>query len=104
MDINWELKYSDADKKVDTDLFTRDIFNYIKLNDDITNKIKSNIPIIAKQKLSSIFNNGITLWSFFGKDDLWTDVVVTTNIDYKIDNWFMKHDLDNSEVQFSLGS
>ena len=58
-DTNW----------VDTRLFTRNNFNYIKLSEDITNKIDSSvIPYIAKEKIGKIFMNGITLWTFFDKN------------------------------------
>ena len=101
--FNSELKIdNDVNHKVDTDLFTRDIFNYIQLNEDITNKINADMPIIIKQKLSKIFNKGITLWSFFGKDDLWSGYY-GTDPDYFIDRWFLKCDLDNCEIRFAFG-
>lgn len=50
---------------VDDRVFTRDMFNYVKTAEDITEKIISyQIPFIVKKKLSDIFKNGITLWSF----------------------------------------
>ncbi len=98
--FNTELKVDlTQDKFIDNNLFTRSIFNYIQINEDITNKINANIPLIIKQKLSSIFNNGITLWSFFKFSQLWkpieTDVPSST---YYLDRWLFKDTLDNSEV------
>lgn len=64
--FNTELKYNnDLSKIVDNNIFGRTIFNYVKLNEDITNKINENIPYVIKQKISQIFNNGITLWTSF---------------------------------------
>ena len=92
--FNTEMKYVDATGKIDNNLFGRTIFNYVQLNEDLTNKIKSNIPLIIKQKFTSIFNSGITLWSFFGFTGLWT---TGTDSNYDPDKWFMKCTLDNTE-------
>lgn len=95
--FNDELKFNnDASNVVDNNLFGRTIFNYIKLNEDITNKINVNIPIIIKQKLSQVFNKGITLWSFFGNEMLWGDDDDYSGT-YNPDKWFMKCTLDNTE-------
>ena len=93
--FNRDLYFDNEDNAVDYNLFGRRIFNYIKLNEDITNKINNDIPLIAKQKLSKIFNNGITIWNFFGNSSLWgvADVATSTNPD----KWFMKHTYDNTE-------
>ena len=99
--FNTELSYNnDVSNIVDNNLFGRTIFNYIQLNEDITNKINANIPHIVKQKLSSIFNKGITLWSFFNNDELWYFGTPASS-DYYIDRWFMKCDLDNTEFYIS---
>ena len=96
--FNTELKYNnDVAHSVDNNLLGRTIFNYVKLNEDITNKINANIPQVVKQKLSQVFNKGITLWSFFGCDALWNDNNLTALNDP--DLWFMKHNLDNTEYQ-----
>ena len=101
--FNTELKVDlTALNYVDNNLFGRTIFNYIKLNDDITNKINANIPLIVKQKLNSIFNAGITLWNFFGFKSLWVSTTTTPTSQYYIDNWFMKHDLDNTEYDGTI--
>ena len=98
--FNTELKVDLSQNKfVDNNLFGRTIFNYIQINEDITNKINANIPLIIKQKISSIFNNGITLWTFFKFRTLYdenNDIVPTST--YYIDNWFMKCKLDNTEM------
>lgn len=102
--FNLELKDDfDTSGDVDTNLFSRDIFNYIKLSEDITNKINANIPLIIKQKLSKIFNDGITLWSWFGIDELWKTGTPALNQDYWLDRWFLKCDLDNTEIRFAMG-
>ena len=87
---------NDVSGGVDNNLIGRSVFNYIKLKEDITCKINANIPLLVKQKISQVFNKGITLWSFFGLAQLWgtTD---TPNPDYNIDNWFLQHELDNTE-------
>lgn len=81
----------------DNDLFTRTIFNYIQLNEDITNKINADIPLIIKQKISSIFNQGITLWTFFGFSSLNSNTNETTT--YSLDKWLYKNSLENKEYQ-----
>ena len=95
--FNTELSYNNnVDNNVDNQLFGRSIFNYIKINEDITNKINYDMPIIVKQKLSSIFNKGITLWSFFDNLSLWS-LLNTPNVSNNPDKWFMKCDLNNTE-------
>lgn len=95
--FNSELKTDiDLEQTTDDNLFGRTIFNYIQLNEDITNKINYDMPIIIKQKLSSIFNNGITLWSFFSFDELWHDNNEPSST-YYLDRWFMKDELNNTE-------
>ena len=76
----------------------------IQTNDDITNKINADMPIIVKQKISSIFTKGITLWSWFGIDELWKTGVPALNYDYWLDRWFLKCDLDNTECKSVFGS
>ena len=99
--FNTELKYdNDITGVLDNNLFGRTIFNYIKLSEDITNKINADIPLIIKQKLSSVFNNGITLWNFINNSSLWSgDDSVT--LENNPDKWFMKHTLDNTEYSGS---
>lgn len=86
---------------IDITLFNRTIFNYIELQDDITNKIRSNIPLVVKQKLSSIFNNGITLWTFFGFRSLYpsTSVIPNEPSSYDLDLWLFKNRLENKEYK-----
>lgn len=100
--FNTELKYVPACEKVDNDLFGRTLFNYIKTNEDLVNKINSDIPIIVKKKLSSIFNDGITLWSIFGFPELWGNALVPS-FSVTIDDYFLKHDYDNTEFNILMG-
>lgn len=96
--FNTELYYNNnASHSVDNNIFGRAIFNYVQINEDITNKINANIPMIVKQKLSAIFNSGITLWSFFGLTELWSSTPGVPLSSNYIDNWFMKHKRDNTE-------
>lgn len=98
--FNTELKFTNnLTGKVDNNLFGRTIFNYVKLNEDITNKINYNMPLIVKQKLSKIFNDGITLWTFFGNGSLWGNESISTSNDP--DKWFLKCLLDNTEYSGS---
>ena len=94
--FNTEIKYTPASHTNDNNLFGRTIFNYIQINEDITNKINYDMPFIVKQKLSKIFNDGITLWSWFGFDELWKNTNTPTS-SYYLDRWFLKCDLDNTE-------
>jgi hypothetical protein len=96
--FNTELKY-DYTNAVDNNLFGRTIFNYIQLNEDITNKINANIPHLIKQKISAVFNKGITIWNFFGFDELWNVAIQTPSSSYYLDRWFMKCTLDNTEYK-----
>ena len=81
----------------DNDLFDRTIFNYIQIEDDITTKINADIPYLVKQKLSSIFNNGITLWTFFGFSSL--NSGASESATYKLDKWLFKNTLENKEYE-----
>lgn len=96
--FNTELKFDNSTaNNVDNNMFGRTIFNYIQLNEDITNKINTDIPLVVKQKLSKIFNDGITLWSFFGNAKLWKGQGGYPLSTDNPDNWFMKCILDNTE-------
>lgn len=103
--FNEEIKnnvYTNEDENgeivVDQHLFTRTIFNYIRIEDDITNKIYSReIPLIVKQKLNSIFNNGITLWTFFGFSSLWNDTPERPLGTLRPIDYLFKEDFDNCE-------
>ena len=96
--FNTELKVDLTQNKfVDNNLFGRTIFNYIKINEDITNKIDADIPMIIKQKLSSIFNAGITLWSFFGFSYLWGSNYYPQFAEVDWTDYFLKMTKDNTE-------
>lgn len=98
--FNTDLFYdASSDKLVDNNLFGRTIFNYIQIKEDITNKINADIPLIVKQKLSTIFNNGITIWNFFGFSYMWRDDGNIITADYDYNNWFMKNTYDNTEYK-----
>lgn len=56
--------YND-DYWVDTRLITRTHFNYIKISENISGKLHSDIPPIVKDKLNTILNNGIRLYTLF---------------------------------------
>lgn len=103
--FNTELSFdNDVSYQSDNNLFNRTIFNYIQINEDITNKINANIPYIVKKKLSSVFNSGITLWTFFGFSQVYL-IYPPQDYDptytYDIDKWFMKHKYDNTEYDGS---
>lgn len=94
--FNTALDFTNGLQTIDNNLIGRTIFNYVQLQEDITNKINYDMPLIIKQKLSSIFNNGITLWSFFGNTSLWS-LLSTPSTNNNPDKWFMKCELDNTE-------
>ena len=101
--FNTDLYYdNDESNTTDNNLFGRTLFNYIKLNEDITNKINRDIPLIVKKKISTIFNNGITIWSFFGFKELWRDQLIPTTSDYQLDKFFLKCEYDNTEWHDTL--
>lgn len=100
--FNTALDYSATNHTDDNNLLGRTIFNYIQLNDDIVNKINYNMPQIIKQKLSNIFNNGITLWSWFGLQELWAETPTDPTSTYYLDRWFMKCELDNTEYNILI--
>lgn len=97
--FNKEVKYTDDHRKVDNNIFGRTIFNYVQLNDDITNKIDANIPHIIKQKISIILNKGITFWSFFGFQQFWSTRKTPSSASYRANNYFLKHTYDNTEYK-----
>ena len=96
--FNTELLYTPESHKTDNNLFGRTIFNFIQTNDDITNKINYDMPLIIKQKFNSILNNGITLWSWFGFDELWGTGIMPI-LALRLDRWFLKCTLDNTEYK-----
>lgn len=97
--FNTELELDNSsDETIDNNIFGRSIFNYVQLNEDITNKIDADIPLIIKQKISSIFNNGITLWTFFFSYELYNATSIPSGL-CPIDNYFMKNVYDNTEYE-----
>lgn len=94
--------YSDSGGilKEDNHLFTRTLFNYIRIEDEITNKIgrNSGIPLVARQKLNTIFNNGITLWTFMKFPFTYgSSVIASSNTDNIDENYLFKMIYDNAE-------
>ena len=95
--FNTELNYNNnVDNSVDNNLFGRTIFNYIQINEDITNKIVADIPYIVKKKLSNIFNEGITIWTFFNLQGIWNNTEPTSS--FYVEKWLFKNSLDNTEI------
>lgn len=96
--FNTDLYFDNVGGVIDNNLFGRTIFNYIQIREDITNKINADIPMIVKKKLSSIFNEGITIWNFFGFDYLW-GIFLYESVGKVHTKWFMKNELDNTEYK-----
>lgn len=94
-----------GDNLDDVEILNRTIFNYVQIQDDITTKIRSDIPLIVKQKLSNILNQGITLWTFFGFRSLYPLASSSTHLSpfepptYNLDSWLFKHTLENKEYK-----
>lgn len=77
---------------VDERIFTRNTFNYVKLSEDITNKIDDEkMPFIVKKKISDIFKKGIRLWTFFDKNNLY-------DIQDEYELKLFKKEYENAEV------
>lgn len=79
-------------------IFTRTLFNYVKLSEDITGKIcdvGSGVPYTIAKKFSDVFMNGITMWTFFGFPTLQNK----TNASgiYNVFNYFHKNSRENAE-------
>ena len=100
--FNTELDYVDGHRKIDNDIIGRTLFNYVQTNDDLVNNINNDIPLIVKKKLSSIFNDGITLWSFFGNQEIWGGYLVPDVVN--LDDYFLKHYYDNTEYNILLNA
>jgi len=96
--FNTELKVNNSVNTFrDNNLFTRTIFNYIKLEEDIVNKINTDIPLIVKKKLNDIFNAGITLWTFFGFKVFYKNGVTLPTSTYLPDKWLLKNEYENTQ-------
>ena len=75
-------------------IFERRVFNYIKLNEDITTKlVGDNLPLIVAKKMNEILNAGITFWTFFNFD--LTDSSVVTKV---MSDYFQKDIYCNAEM------
>lgn len=100
-DCYFNSSFLSSDSLEDDNIFTRTIFNYVQLQEDISMKINANIPLIAKQKLSNIFNQGIILWTFFGFRSLYpaTATIPNESATYDLDKWLYKHTLENKEYK-----
>lgn len=86
---------------LDNHLFTRTIFNYIKLQDDVTDKIDNRVPLIVRQKLNAVLNNGVTLWSFFGFGSVWSGTIEidggSAPTTYNVNKYLYEENYDNCE-------
>lgn len=89
----------------DNMLFTRRIFNYIKLKENIVSKLNCNtdnsgftyhIPFVVKEKINEIFNKGVKLWNF-NNFNFWNDASGTFNYN-EINNYYLKSLLENMEI------
>ena len=99
-ELAWSPQGANNTINSDTNLFTRTIFNYIQLEEDIVNKINADIPLVVKKKLNEVFNAGITLWSFFGFQQLYKDnSSLTPYANYNLNKWFLKTKLNNSSYK-----
>lgn len=93
--LNQELDVTnDYENDLDKRIFTRQLFNYVKTNDEIASKMFSLVmPPVVKKKIENIFNNGIKLWTFF-------EIVRYDNdeLNYAIDNYLYKNKYENVEI------
>ena len=75
-------------------IFERRVFNYIKIDEDITTKlVGDNLPLIVAKKINEVLNAGITIWTFFNFD--LTDSAVVTRV---MENYFQKDLYCNAEM------
>lgn len=83
----------------DDDLFRREYFNFIKISEDIVDKINSDvIPPKAKEKISDIFKSGIKLWTFFH----WSEYLGMNGSlprNSKISDYYLKDYYENAEYE-----
>lgn len=92
----------------DSKLFTRQIFNYIKLSEDISDKLialdetnsPSGIPLVVAQKFGEVFLDGITIWNFFDFTTLQTKINNEHSV-YNVFKYFRKSNYCNAE--FNIG-
>lgn len=87
---------SNYESVVDKRIFTRQLFNYVKLNDDVVSKMfkSTSTPPVVKEKIENILNNGIKLWTFF-------EIIAYSNSDmlYAINNYLFKNKYENVEIE-----
>ena len=96
-ELKWTPQGNNNTINSDTNLFTRTIFNFIQVQDDMVNKINADIPLVVKKRFNEIFNAGITLWSFFGFKQFYdANSNLATYGSYDVDKWFLKTKLNNS--------
>ena len=93
-EYNAESYFNTTLRNGDDEIFTRKLFNYVKIREDVTSKIVgSNLPLIVAQKFNDILNAGIKLWTFYNFD--FTDSDVTSRI---LTDYFQKTDWCNAEL------
>lgn len=93
-DYNAESYFS-TDLWTGTDnVFERQLFNYVKIREDISSKlVGNNLPLVVAKKINEILNAGIKLWSFFTMS--LTDTSVVTSV---LNDYFQKSKYCNAEV------
>lgn len=95
--FNTQLYRGAVQPLIDSNIFNRTNFNYVKIKDDITMKcVGSNLPLIVAKKFNEILNNGIKLWTFFGNGCIETGENIE-NGSYNVYRYFQKHTYDNAE-------
>lgn len=83
------IGYSDSGW-VDDRLFTREVFNYIKLDEDITTKIRGDIPLVCKQKIAKIFMDGIKLYTLINLEGNLNQI--------SFEKYYEKNTYENAEI------
>ena len=76
------------------EIFERKLFNYVKINEDITVKlVGTNLPLVVAKKINDVLNAGIKFWSFLDID------LTNPNIaDDILKNYFQKSKYCNAEL------
>ena len=101
--FNTSLSFYSSQPGVNNSIFTRTLFNYVKLSENITNKLCSvngtanAIPYVVAKKFAEVFMNGITIWTFFGFTSIQNKINDVTNAKFEVFTYFHKSHRCNAE-------
>lgn len=95
--FNDNLSYTTNNTDYDDQIFNRTLFNYIQFDEDITSLLTEISNPVIKNKIATIFMNGIRLWTFFNFK-MFDNDFIEHELQGRIGQYYLRSEYDNSEI------